>query len=55
MTDVTVTRYDLDTLLAVARLYLDAFTDEEPFTLPEALVYQDVEAAVAKYTTEETS
>ena len=46
---VTVERYELDTLLAVATLYLDAFTPDETMTLPERFALQGVEDVVAKY------
>lgn len=46
---VTLPRGELDTLLAVATLYLESFTDDELMTLPEKMTHQDVEAVVAKY------
>lgn len=46
---VTVEHHELDTLLAVARLYLTAFAEDELMTLPEKMALQDVEAVVAKY------
>lgn len=45
----TVFRYELDRLLAVATLYLDAFAPDEATTLPGKLMLQDVEDVVAKY------
>ncbi|MFF7949122.1 hypothetical protein [Streptomyces griseorubiginosus] len=44
-----IDRSELDTLLGVARLYVDAFGEDEMMTLPEKLALQDVEAIVAKY------
>lgn len=46
---VTVERHELNTLLAVAQLYLDAFTENEAMSLTEKLAFQDVEDVVAKY------
>lgn len=45
-----ITQEELDTLLAVATLYLDAFNDEnEMMTLPEKFRLQYVEEVVARY------
>ena len=41
-------RADLDCLLAVATIYLDAFREDEMMTLPEKLRLQDVEEVVAR-------
>ncbi|MFI9154506.1 hypothetical protein [Streptomyces sp. NPDC053367] len=46
---VAVERHELDTLLAVARLYIDAFAEDEAMSLTEKLAFQDVEDVVAKY------
>ena len=46
---VTITRDELDTLLAVATLYLDSFTDDDLMTLPGKLRHQEVEAVVDKH------
>lgn len=46
---VTVGRHELDTLLAVARLYLDSFAEDEMMSLTEKLAFQDVEDVVTKY------
>jgi hypothetical protein len=46
---VSIDRTELDTLLAVATLYLESFTDDDPMSLTEKLGHQDVEAVVAKY------
>lgn len=39
---------DLDVLLAVATLYLDAFRDDEAVALPEKMRLQDVEDVVQR-------
>lgn len=46
---VTLDAYDLDLLLAVATIYVDAFAPEEMLTLPGKLVLQDVEALLERY------
>jgi hypothetical protein len=46
---VTIPRYDLDVLLAVATLYVNAFGDDEMMTLPEKLRLQEVEDVVKRY------
>jgi hypothetical protein len=46
---ITVERHELNTLLAVAQLYLDAFTEDEAMSLTEKFAFQDVEDVVAKY------
>lgn len=46
---ITVERHELDTLLAVAQIYLDAFAEDEAMSLTEKLAFQDVEGVVAKY------
>jgi hypothetical protein len=43
-----VSEADLDTLLAVARLYVDAFHPDETMTLPERLALQGVEDVLAR-------
>ena len=47
--DADQLRADLDTLLAVATLYLDAFRDDEKMTLPELFRLQDVEDVVSRH------
>ena len=46
---VTVPQYELDLLLAVATLYVDAFEPDEMLTLPGKLLLQDVEVILARY------
>jgi hypothetical protein len=46
---VTIPRYDLDVLLAVATMYVKAFSDNEMMTLPERMRLQEVEALVGHY------
>ena len=46
---VTVTRWDLDTLLAVATLYVESFDPDERMTLPERLNLQSVEEVLERY------
>lgn len=46
---VTIARYELDQLLAVATMYVDAFAPDEMLTLPGKLALQEVEAILAKY------
>jgi len=41
-------RHELDTLLAVARLYVNAFDPDERMSLPERLALQQVEDIVAR-------
>jgi len=41
-------RADLDVLLGVATIYLDAFEQDEMMTLPEKLRLQEVEEVVAR-------
>ena len=47
--NVSVSRADLDALLAVATLYIDAFTPDEAMTLPGKLMLQDVEDVVKRH------
>lgn len=46
---VTIPQYQLDLLLAVATMYIEAFTDDELMTLPGKMLLQDVEEIVALY------
>jgi hypothetical protein len=46
---VTIPKFDLDALLAVATLYVDSFADDEMMTLPERMRLQDVEDIVERY------
>jgi hypothetical protein len=46
---VTVDRTELDCLLAVATLYVNAFTEDELMTLPEKMRLQEVEDVLAKH------
>jgi hypothetical protein len=46
---VTIPAAHLDALLAVATLYVDAFTEDEMMTLPEKLRLQEVEAILDQY------
>ena len=46
---VSMPRADLDTLLAVATLYLSAFTESELMSLTEKLRLQEVERVVEQY------
>ena len=46
---VTIPRADFDALLAVATVYLAAFRDEEPMTLPERMRLKEVEEVVARH------
>jgi hypothetical protein len=39
---------DIDVLLAVATIYVEAFSEEEVMTLPEKLQLQNVEAILAR-------
>ena len=47
--NVAVPRCDLDVLLAVATLYIDAFRPDEMMTLPGKLMLQDVEEVVKRH------
>jgi len=47
--NASVPRRDLDVLLAVATLYIDAFSPDEMMTLPEKLRLQDVEEVVKRH------
>ena len=42
-------RHEFDQLLAVATLYVGAFTEDEMMTLPEKLRFQEVEAILEKH------
>ena len=46
---VTLPRYELDQLLAVATMYIDAFEPDEMMSLPAKLRLQEVEAIVERY------
>ena len=46
---VTIERHELRTLVAVARLYLDSFTDDDRLSATEVWGYQDVQTVVTKY------
>ena len=46
---VTLPRYELDQLLAVATMYIDAFEPGEMMDLPAKLMLQEVEAIVERY------
>ena len=46
---VTLPRYELDHLLAVATMYIDAFEPDELMSLPAKLRLQEVEAIVERY------
>ena len=46
---VTISRYDLDQLLAAATVYVEAFEPDEMMTLPGKLALQEVEAVLEKY------
>lgn len=46
---VTVPRYDFDVLLAVATLYVNAFSDDEMMTLPEKMRLQEVEDVLERH------
>ncbi|MYV58016.1 hypothetical protein [Streptomyces sp. SID3212] len=48
-TRVVIERCELDILVAVARLYLNAFGDDEPMSYTDAWGYQDVAEIVKKY------
>ena len=47
--NVTLPRYELDQLLAVATMYIDAFEEDELMSLPAKLRLQEVEAIVERY------
>lgn len=49
METVAMPRHELDQLLAVATMYVDAFRDDELMTLPQKLALQDMEAILDKY------
>ena len=44
-----ISQADLDTLLAVATLYIGAFSEDEMMTLPEKLMLQQVEEVVERH------
>ena len=46
---VTIPAFDLDILLAVATLYVDAFRPDEYMSLAERIALRDVEATLARY------
>jgi len=46
---VTIPEADLGQLLAVATLYVSAFSEDEMMTLPEKLRLQEVEAILERY------
>lgn len=46
---ITLPQCDLDQLLAVATLYLGAFTEDELMSLTEKMALQEVEAVVERY------
>ncbi len=46
---MTLPRYELDHLLAVATMYIDAFDADEMMSLPAKLMLQEVEAIVERY------
>lgn len=46
---VTISQYEMDLLLAIATMYLEAFTGDELMTLPGKLLLQDVEDILAVY------
>ena len=46
---MTLPRYELDQLLAVATMYIDAFEPDEMMSLPAKLMLQEVEAIVERY------
>jgi hypothetical protein len=46
---VTIGRVELDALLAVATLYVSAFTEDEMMTLPEKLRLQEVEDILGRH------
>ena len=46
---VTIPQYELDQLLAVATMYVDAFAPDEMLTLPGKLALQEVESILGKY------
>jgi hypothetical protein len=46
---VTIPAADLGQLLAVATLYVDAFSEDEMMTLPEKLRLQEVEGILERH------
>ena len=46
---MTLPRYELDQLLAVATIYVNAFEPDEMMDLPEKLRLQEVEAILERY------
>lgn len=46
---VSISQADLDTLLAVATMYIDAFGEDELMSLTERMRLQEVEAVVERY------
>lgn len=44
-----ITMPEIETLLAVATLYVNAFTEDEMMTLPEKLRFQEVEDILRKH------
>ena len=46
---VTLPRYELDQLLAVATIYVNAFEPDEMMDLPAKLMLQEVEAILERY------
>ena len=47
--NVTLPRHELDLLLAVATMYVNAFEPDEMMSLPAKLMLQDVEAILDRY------
>ena len=45
----TLTGAEIEALLAVATLYVDAFTDDEAMTLPERMRLQEIEDILARH------
>ncbi len=48
-THVALERHELDLLLAVATMYVNAFEPDELMSLPAKLMLQDVEAILERY------
>lgn len=48
-THVALERHELDQLLAVATMYVNAFEPDELMSLPAKLLLQDVEAILERY------
>ena len=46
---MTLPRYELDQLLAVATIYVNAFEPDELMDLPAKLMLQEVEAILERY------